>query len=76
MQSSRQRQAVVDFTGDEETIANGIRQLVSILPANNETEAFADCEDDLNRVCADMAAEIADPALALSIFQMTISLLS
>ena len=57
---------VVDFTGDEETIANGIRQLVSILPANNETEAFADCEDDLNRVCADMAAEIADPALALS----------
>lgn len=57
---------VVDFTGDEETIANGIRQLVSILPANNETEAFADCEDDLNRVCADMASEIADPALALS----------
>ena len=57
---------VVDFTGDEETIANGIRQLVSILPANNETEAFADREDDLNRVCADMASEIADPALALS----------
>lgn len=29
---------VVDFTGDEETIANGVRQLVSMLPANNEEE--------------------------------------
>ncbi len=57
---------MVDFTGDAETIANGIRQLVSILPANNEDEAFADCEDDLNRACPDMSAEIADAALALS----------
>lgn len=56
----------VDFTGDADTIANGIRQLVSMLPANNEDEAYADCEDDLNRICPDMAAEIADAALALS----------
>lgn len=55
-----------DFTGDEETIANGIRQLVSMLPANNEDMAYTDCEDDLNRVCADMAAEAADAALALT----------
>lgn len=57
---------VIDFAGDEDAIANGIRQLVSILPANNETEPFTDSKDDLNRICADMAAEIADPALALS----------
>lgn len=55
-----------DFTGDEETIANGIRQLVSMLPANNEDMAYSDCEDDLNRVCADMAAEVADATLALT----------
>ncbi len=56
----------VDFTGDEETIANAIRQLVSILPANNDDEAeYLDSQDDLNRETPDMEAEIADPALAL-----------
>lgn len=57
---------VVDFTGDAETVANGIRQLVSILPANNEDASFVETTDDLNRACPDMAAQIADPALALS----------
>lgn len=55
-----------DFTGDEEAIANGIRQLVSMLPANNEDSACSECADDLNRVCADMEAEAADSALALA----------
>lgn len=58
---------VADFVGDSETIANGIRQLVSMLPSNNEeTASYSDCQDDLNRVCADLAAEIKDAALALS----------
>ena len=58
---------VVDFVGDEETIANGVRQLVSMLPSNNaEGTVCTDNQDDLNRVCQDMEAEIADPALALS----------
>jgi len=57
---------IVDFVGDEETIANGIRQLVSVLPANNETEHLVDTQDDLNRTCPDMLAEISDPALALA----------
>lgn len=58
---------VVDFIGDEETIANGIRTLVSVLPANNEVGAdVAESNDDLNRACPDMAAEIEDAALALS----------
>lgn len=56
----------VDFIGDAQTVANGIRQLVSMLPANNEDEAvYAECQDDLNRICADMEAEINDAALAL-----------
>ena len=57
---------MADFVGDEETLANGIRQLISILPANNEGEAVMESNDDLNRVCSDMAAEIKDAALALS----------
>lgn len=57
----------VDFTGDEEAVAAGVRQLVSMLPANNDAEAdYADSQDDLNRACPDMAAEAADPVLALT----------
>lgn len=58
---------VVDFVGDEETIANGVRTLVSILPANNEVEAdYAESNDDLNRLCNNMSLEIEDAALALT----------
>ena len=57
---------VADFTGDEESLANGIRQLISFLPSNNEDVAEAECQDDLNRVCNDLSAEITDAALALS----------
>jgi acetyl-CoA carboxylase carboxyltransferase component len=56
---------VADFIGDEETIANGIRQLISILPANNEDVVMAECTDDYNRVCTDLEAEAGDAALAL-----------
>ena len=45
---------VVDgvFDTDAEVLAQ-IRQLVTILPANNETDlSYSDCEDDLNRVVA------------------------
>lgn len=58
---------VVDFVGDEDTIANGVRTLVSILPANNEIGAdVAESNDDLNRACGMIDAEIEDAALALS----------
>lgn len=58
---------VVDFVGDEDTIANGVRTLVSILPANNEIGAdVAESNDDLNRACGMIGAEIEDAALALS----------
>ena len=58
---------VVDFVGDEETIANGVRQLVSMLPANNEDEAFEEeCADDLNRASAELANCTGDTSIALS----------
>lgn len=58
---------LVDFTGDEEEILSGIRTLVSILPANNEDDmSYDECNDDLNRFCADLANYVGDTAIALS----------
>ena len=55
---------LVDFVGDEASILSEIRKLVSILPANNEDEAFDDCEDDLNRGCDGLMAN--DPDYIIS----------
>ena len=41
---------------DEATIYAQIRELVSLLPGNCESTAFADCDDDLNRAAADIAS--------------------
>lgn len=59
--------STVDFVLEGETeLLNSVRELVGILPANNNETAFSDeCMDDLNRLVPDLAAEIADPALAL-----------
>ena len=58
---------LVDFTGTEDEIMAGIRELVSMLPANNEDDmSYEDCTDDLNRVCADLANAAGDPAILLS----------
>ena len=58
---------LVDFTGSEEEIAEGIRNLVSMLPANNEDDmSYEECTDDLNRVCADLVNEAADTAMVLT----------
>lgn len=54
----------VDAHGTEEEVLAKIRALVSILPSNNEDEAAEECEDDLNRASASVAAGIADPAVA------------
>ncbi|MCI5586387.1 MAG: carboxyl transferase [Lachnospiraceae bacterium] len=60
--------SVVDFVVEgEEEMLNSVRELVSILPENNNDTAFSDeCMDDLNRVVDNFAAEIADPAVALA----------
>ena len=46
------RTSNVDVTGTEADILAQLRQLVSMLPANNTEDAISDCTDDLNRVCA------------------------
>lgn len=59
---------VVDFVcEDEMAVLNQIRELITILPVNNEDDAsFEECTDDLNRLTEGLAAEIADPAKALA----------
>lgn len=50
----------------EAELLESLRDLVSVLPENNNDTAFSDeCMDDLNRVVSDFAAELPDPALAL-----------
>lgn len=58
---------LADFVGTEEEIFAGIRELVSMLPANNEDDmSYEECTDDLNRVCADLANAAGDTAILIS----------
>ncbi len=58
---------MVDVVASEDEIFAQIRQLVAILPENNEENgAFDECTDDLNRVCADLANCAGDTSIALS----------
>jgi acetyl-CoA carboxylase carboxyltransferase component len=58
---------IVDVVADEDTILAKIRELVTMLPANNEDDAsYEECTDDLNRVCADLANCVGDTSIALS----------
>lgn len=58
---------LVDFTGTEEEIFAGIRQLITMLPANNEDDmSYEECSDDLNRVCADLANTVGDTSILIS----------
>lgn len=61
-----EKTGVVDVVADEMTILAQIRELVGMLPANNEEEADADCTDDLNRACAELANCVGDTSIALS----------
>ncbi|MCI8950912.1 MAG: carboxyl transferase [Lachnospiraceae bacterium] len=59
---------LVDYVGDEASIMEEIRTLVSILPANNEDDlSYDECTDDLNRVCEGLEACAGDTALALTL---------
>ena len=58
---------IVDVAADEAEIFAKIRQLVSMLPGNNEDDAsYEECTDDLNRVCADLANCVGDTSIALT----------
>ncbi len=58
---------IVDAVADEATIFANIRELVSMLPSNNEDDApCEECADDLNRACANIENCAGDTLLALS----------
>lgn len=59
---------IVDMVGDEAQILSGIRELVCMLPANNEdNDAYEECTDDLNRVNEELSACVGDTFVALSL---------
>ncbi|MBQ4068141.1 MAG: carboxyl transferase [Lachnospiraceae bacterium] len=56
-----------DYIADEASIINRIREIVSILPANNEDDdIYGECTDDINRVCAELSNCAEDTAIALA----------
>ncbi|MDE7282823.1 MAG: carboxyl transferase [Lachnospiraceae bacterium] len=56
----------IDVVADEASVLAQIRQLVSMLPANNEDIALTDCTDDLNRGCPEIVNCVGDTSIALS----------
>lgn len=59
---------LVDFVGTEGEILSGIRELICMLPGNNEdNDSYEECTDDLNRTNPELASCTGDTALALSI---------
>lgn len=58
---------IVDVIGDEETIIFKMRELISLLPANNEDDlSYEDCTDDLNRICEGLEGYAGDTAILLT----------
>jgi acetyl-CoA carboxylase carboxyltransferase component len=57
----------VDFIYDDDATALlKVRELITILPSNNEDDAsYDECNDDLNRLVTNFTLETADTALAL-----------
>lgn len=59
---------IVDVVADEDAILAQIRELVSMLPANNEeNDSYAECTDDLNRSVPELAGCAGDTSVALSL---------
>ncbi|MBR4831699.1 MAG: carboxyl transferase [Butyrivibrio sp.] len=55
---------IVDVVTDEASIYAQIRELVSLLPSNNEDgDSYQECSDDLNRVCENLDGAVADPSI-------------
>lgn len=58
---------LVDVVGDEATLMGKIRELIAVLPSNNEDDqVFGECTDDLNRICDGIEAGRDDTVYALS----------
>ena len=62
-----EKAGIVDAVAEEAEIFAEIRELINMLPSNNEdTDSYIECADDLNRVCADLANCAGDTAIALT----------
>jgi acetyl-CoA carboxylase carboxyltransferase component len=56
--SFKAKAGVVDYVGTETEIIEKIRELITILPSNNEDDAsYDECDDDLNRVLSGIATD-------------------
>ena len=54
----------VDVAADEATIYAQVRELVSLIPSNNEDgDSYQECSDDLNRACENLDGATADPSV-------------
>ncbi|MCR5754450.1 MAG: carboxyl transferase [Acetatifactor sp.] len=62
------KNGLVDFVGEDEAeVLSMLRNLVSMLPSNNEDDdSFDECTDDLNRLVPSFEALTKDPAKALA----------
>ena len=57
----------IDMVGSEDEIFAGMRELISMLPLNNESDVYTEeCEDDLNRACENLSSMKGDPRYVLS----------
>lgn len=63
---SRAAAGVADFVCDEAGVLEKARELVAILPSNNEDEGCVECTDEMNRDCPGVASSIDDPAAILA----------
>lgn len=61
------KSGAVDYVGsDDLDVLNKIRELISIIPSNNEEEgAVTDCNDDLNRLLPAFSKELVDSKNAI-----------
>lgn len=62
-----EKAGIVDAVCGEAEIFAEIRELINMLPSNNEdTDSYIECADDLNRVCVDLANCVGDTSIALA----------
>ncbi len=57
---------LVDGIGSAIEILQKIRDLVTLLPGNNEEDSVCECQDDLNRESEDLQNKLEDPVLVLT----------
>ena len=58
---------LIDRTGTEEEILGSIRELINMIPCNNEDDvSYDECTDDLNRACSLVESGVEDTVVALA----------